>query len=53
MTNMAKIFKTSSSEPVDQWPWNFACSIEYHSTNKIIQLMTLTYFMARSNMEKF
>ena len=48
MTNMAttpvygkNIKKTSSPEPVDQWPLNFACSIGYPSIGKIIQMMTL------------
>ena len=48
MTNMAtthmygKNIQTSSSpEPVDQWPLNFACSIGYPSISKVIQMMTL------------
>ena len=39
MTNMAampifgkNLKKSSSPEPVDQWPWNFVCSIVYAST---------------------
>ena len=48
MTNKAtkpiygkNIKKSSSLEPVDQWPLNFACSIEYPSISKVIQMMTL------------
>ena len=48
MTNMvtmpiySKNFKKSSSpEPIDQWPWNLVCSIVYVSTTKVIQIMTL------------
>ena len=48
MTNMAampiydkKLKKSSSPEPIDQWPWNLVCSIVYGSTSKIIQIMTL------------
>ena len=48
MTNMAAIFiygknlkKSSSPEPIDQWPWNRVCSIVYKSTTKVIQIMTL------------
>ena len=33
--------KSSSPEPIDQWPWNYVCSIVYESTTKIIQIMTL------------
>ena len=48
MTNMAampiygKNFKKSSyPEPVDQWPWNLACSLMYESTTKDVQIMIL------------
>ena len=48
MTNMAampiygKNFKKSSSpEPIDQWPWNFVCNIVYASTTKVVQIFTL------------
>ena len=48
MTNIAampiygkNLKKSSSSEPVDPWPWNLVCSIMYGSTTKIIQIMTL------------
>ena len=50
MTNIAtmpiygKILKTSSTpEPIDRWPWNSVCSIEYASIciTKIIQIITL------------
>ena len=49
MTNMAampiygKNLKKSSPEPIDQWPWNFVCSIVYGSTTKIVQVMTLVW----------
>ena len=33
--------KSSSSETIDQWPWNLVCSIRYLSTTKNIQMMTL------------
>ena len=36
-----KNLKKSSPEPIDQWPWNFVCSIVYASTTKIIQIITL------------
>ena len=46
MTNMAVIplngknpEKSSSSEPIDRWPWNFVCSIVYASTTKVIQIL--------------
>ena len=39
MTNMAtmpiygkNLKKSSSPEPIDQWPWNLVCSIMYVST---------------------
>ena len=50
MTNMAtmpiygkNLKKSSSPEPIDQWPWNLVCSIMYGSTIKIIQIMTLRW----------
>ena len=50
MTNMAampiygkNLKKSSSAEPLDQWPWNLVCSIVYTSTTKIVQIMTLGY----------
>ena len=33
--------KSSSPEPIDQWPWNCVCSIVYESTTKVVQIMTL------------
>ena len=33
--------KSSSSEPIDRWPWNVVCSIRYLSTPKTVQMMTL------------
>ena len=48
MNNMAvmpiygkNLKKSSSPEPIDQWPWNLVCSIMYGSTTKLIQIMTL------------
>ena len=47
MTNIAamliygKNLKKSSPEPIDQWPWNFVCSIVYASSTKVVQIMTL------------
>ena len=48
MTNMAampiygkNLKKSSSPEPIDQWPWNLVWSIVYASTTKIVQIMTL------------
>ena len=48
MTNMAAMpiyvknrKKSSSPEPIDQWPWNLVCSIVYRSTIKIVQIMIL------------
>ena len=48
MTNMAampiynkNLKKSSSPEPIDQWPWNLVCSILYGSTTKVFQIMTL------------
>ena len=48
MTNMAampmygkNLKKSSSLEPIDQWPWNLVCSIVYGSTTKVVQIMTL------------
>ena len=32
--------KSSSPEPIDQWPWNLVCIILYASTTKVIQIMT-------------
>ena len=32
--------KSSSPEPIDQWPWNLVCSIVYASTTKVLQIMT-------------
>ena len=49
MTNMAamsiygkNLKRSSSSEPIDWWPWNFVCSIVYASTTKIVQIITLS-----------
>ena len=37
------IKKSSSPEPIDQWPWNYVCSIAYVSTTKVkIILLPLT-----------
>ena len=33
--------KSSSPEPIKQWPWNLVCSIVYASTTKVVQIMTL------------
>ena len=33
--------KSSSPEPIDQWPWNLVCSIVYVSTIKIVQIISL------------
>ena len=48
MTNMAampiyskNLKKSSSPEPIDQWPWNLVYSIVYGSTTKVVQLMAL------------
>ena len=43
--------KSSSLEPKGQWPWKLVCSIEYYQvcSNDDPEL-TLTYFMARSNL---
>ena len=48
MTNMAampiygkNLKKSSSTEPIDRWPWNLVCSIVYVSTSKIIQIISL------------
>ena len=48
MTNMAtmpiygkNLKKSSSTEPIDRWPWNLICIIVYASTTKIVQIMTL------------
>ena len=35
--------KTSSPEPIDQWPWNLVCSIVNGSTIKVVQIMTLSW----------
>ena len=50
MTNMAampiygkNLKKSSSPEPIDQWPWNLLCSIVYGSTTKVVQIMTLSW----------
>ena len=47
MTNMAampiygkNLKKSSSPEPVDQWPWNLVYVIVYGSTTKGVQIMT-------------
>ena len=56
MTNMTtmliygKNLKKSSLEPNVWLLWNLVCSIGYSSTTKFVQMMTLTYFMARSNL---
>ena len=36
-----KLWKSSSLELMDWWPWNMVCSIRYSSTTKIVHLMTL------------
>ena len=48
MTNMAampiygkNLKKSSSSEPIDQWPWNMVSSIVCASTTKVVKIMTL------------
>ena len=48
ITNMAAmpiygktLKKSSSPEPIDQWPWNLICNIVYRSTTKVVQIMTL------------
>ena len=48
MTKMAampiygiKLQKSSSPDPIDQWPWNLVCSIVYKSNIKVVQIMTL------------
>ena len=33
--------KSSSLEPINQWPWNVVFSIVYGSTTKVVQIMTL------------
>ena len=33
--------KSSTPEPIDQWPWNLVYSIVYESTTKVFQIMTL------------
>ena len=50
MTNMAtmsiygkNLKKSSSPEPIDQWPWNLVCSILYGSSTKVVQIMTLDW----------
>ena len=35
--------KSSSPEPIDEWPWNLVFSIVYVSTTKIVQIMTLRW----------
>ena len=54
MTNMAampiygkNLKKSSSPEPIDQWPWNLVYSIVYGNTTKIVQIMTLDPFYAK------
>ena len=37
-------------QPKGWWPWNLVCSIGCSSTTKFVQMMTLTYFAARSNL---
>ena len=48
MTNMLAMLiygkylkKSSSPEPIDQWPWNLVCSIVDASTTKDLHIMTL------------
>ena len=48
MTNMAampiygkNLKKSSSSEPIDRWPWYLVCSIVYVSNTKIVQIISL------------
>ena len=48
MTNMAampiyckNLKKSSSTKPIDQWPWNLICSLVYESTTKVLQIMAL------------
>ena len=50
MTNMAtmpiygkNLKKSSSPEPIDQWPRNLVCSIVYGSTTKVVQIITLSW----------
>ena len=50
MTNVAampiygeNLKKSSSPEPLDQWPWNLVCNIVYGSTTKVVQIMTLDW----------
>ena len=33
--------KSSTPEPIDQWPWNLVCSFVYVSTTMNIQIITL------------
>ena len=35
--------KSSSPEPIDQWPWNIVCSIVYGNTTKVVQNITLSW----------
>ena len=32
--------KSSSPQPIAEWPWNLVCSIVYASTTKVLQIMT-------------
>ena len=48
MTNMAtmpiygkNLKKSSSPEPIDQWPLNLVCSIVYGSSTKVVHSLTL------------
>ena len=50
MINMAampiyvkNIYKSSSPEPIDRWPWNSVYSIVYKSSTKVVQIMTLDW----------
>ena len=44
---------SSSLEPKSRWPWKLVCSIKYSSATKFVQIMTLTYFTARSNLDPY
>ena len=48
MTNMAampiygkNLKNSSSTEPIDQWPWNLVWSIVYARPTRVVQIMTL------------
>ena len=48
MTNMAampiygkNLKKSSTPEPIDQWPWSLVYGFVYGSTIKVVQIMTL------------